>query len=87
MTDRMKRAATCKRPAAWPATSRAAVDWLAYGPLLTCKHLAMIYTAYTLRTIRNMAAARSPKIPTPCGTRPFVFRRDDVRRHYERLSA
>lgn len=62
------------------------INWLAYKPLLTCEDLTAIYP-YTLRTIRNMAAARSPKIPTPCGTRPFVFRRDDVKRHYERLAA
>ncbi len=68
-------------------STRASVDWSAYGPLLTCEHLATIYTAYALRTIRNMAAARNPKIPTPCGTRPFVFRRDDVKRHFDRLSA
>lgn len=69
------------------ATTRAKVNWLAYGPMLTCEDLATIYTAYALRTIRNMAAARSPKIPTPCGTRPFVFRREDVKRHFEGLAA
>lgn len=67
--------------------TRATVDWSAYGPQLTCEHLATIYTAYALRTIRNLVAARSPKMPTPCGSRPFVFRRDDVRRHYERMGA
>lgn len=64
-----------------------AVDWSAYGPLLTCEHLATIYTAYTLRTIRDMAAKRSSKIPTPCGERPFIFRKDDVMRHFQRLAA
>lgn len=64
----------------------AAINWSAYKPLLRCEELAAIYP-YSLRTIRNMAAARSSKIPTPCGSRPFVFRRDDVKRHYERLSA
>lgn len=62
------------------------IDWTAYKPLLKCEDLATIYP-YTLRTIRNMAAARSPKIPCPCGRRPFVFRRDDVKRHYARLEA
>jgi hypothetical protein len=67
--------------------TRASVDWSQYGPLLTCEHLATIYTAYALRTIRNLVAARSPKLPTPCGTRPFVFRKADVIRHFERMEA
>lgn len=62
------------------------IDWREFKPLLRCDDLARIYP-YTLRTIRDMAAARSPKIPTPCGSRPFVFRRDDVKRHFERLAA
>lgn len=61
-------------------------EWSSYPPLMTCVHLASIYP-YTVRTIRNMAAARNPKIPTPCGVRPFVFRRDDVKRHFDRLAA
>lgn len=65
----------------------ASVDWSAYKPMLRCDDLATIYTAYKLSTIRKMAQKRSAKIPTPCGSRPFVFRRDDVKRHYERLSA
>lgn len=64
----------------------ASFDWRQFKLMLTCDDLTRIYP-YTLRTIRNMAAARNPKIPTPCGSRPFVFRRDDVRRHYERLAA
>jgi hypothetical protein len=68
------------------STARASVDWFSYKPMLTCHDLATIYP-YTLRTIRDMAAARNRKIPTPCGTRPFVFRREDVRRHYERMEA
>ena len=66
--------------------SSASVNWSAYKPMLRCDDLAQIYP-YTLRSIRNMAAARSPKIPTPCGRRPFVFRRDDVRRHFESQAA
>lgn len=62
------------------------IDWREFKPLLKCDDLTRIYP-FTLRTIRNMAASRSPKIPTPCGKRPFIFRRDDVKRHYERLSA
>lgn len=64
----------------------ATVNWSAFKPLLRCDDLTRIYP-FALRTIRNMAAARNPKIPTPCGTRPFVFRRDDVKRHFERMVA
>lgn len=67
--------------------TRATVDWSSYGPQLTCHDLATIYTAYTLRTIRNLVAARSSKMPTPCGVRPFVFRKGDVQRHFERMEA
>lgn len=67
-------------------TSTHSIDWRSEKPLLKCDDLTRIYP-YTLRTIRNMAAVRNPKIPTPCGTRPFVFRRADVQRHFERLSA
>lgn len=66
------------------ASSTPSVDWRSYRPLMKCDDLATIYP-YSLRTIRNMAAARSAKIPTPCGARPFVFRREDVKRHFERL--
>lgn len=62
------------------------IDWRAEKPLLRCTDLTRIYP-YTLRTIRDMAAQRNPKIPTPCGTRPFVFRKDDVKRHLDRLEA
>lgn len=62
------------------------INWSSYKPLMRCEDLTAIYP-YTLLTIRKMAQTRNPKIPTPCGSRPFVFRRDDVRRHFERLSA
>lgn len=62
------------------------INWSAFKPVLKCDDLARIYP-FTLRTIRNMAAARNPKIPTPCGKRPYVFRLDDVRRHFERMAA
>jgi hypothetical protein len=63
-----------------------AVNWREFKPILKCDDLTRIYP-YTLSTIRRMAWERNPKIPTPCGTRPFVFRRDDVKRHYDRLAA
>ncbi len=61
-----------------------APDWRDFRPVLRCEDLTRIYP-YALRTIRNMAAERNPKIPTPCGKRPFIFRRDDVKRHFDRL--
>lgn len=64
----------------------AAVNWSAFKPLMVCEDLTAIYP-YTLLSIRKMAQQRNPKIPTPCGRRPFVFRRPDVKRHYERLAA
>jgi hypothetical protein len=66
--------------------STTAVDWSTFKPVLKCDDLTRIYP-YTLRTIRNMAAQMNPKIPTPCGSRPFIFRKDDVMRHFNRLEA
>lgn len=66
--------------------STAAVNWSAYQPLMRCEDLTTIYP-YTLLTIRKMAQQRNRKIPTPCAVRPFLFRREDVKRHFERLSA
>lgn len=63
-----------------------APDWRAMKPMLKCADLTAIYP-YTLRTIRNMVAERNRKVPTPCSARPYVFRREDVKRHYERLVA
>lgn len=62
------------------------VNWQSFKPLLKCDDLTRIYP-YTLLSIRKMAQQRNPKIPTPCGSRPFVFRREDVKRHFDRLVA
>lgn len=67
-------------------TSVNAVNWSSFKPVLKCDDLTRIYP-YTLQSIRKMAQRRSRKIPVPCGTRPFVFRLDDVKRHYERMAA
>lgn len=66
--------------------STAGVDWRLYKPLMKCDDLATIYP-YSILTIKKMAQQRNPKIPTPCAVRPFLFRREDVKRHFERLSA
>jgi hypothetical protein len=60
------------------------IDWRAFKPLLRCDDLARIYP-YTLLSIRKLVQKRSNKLPTPCGSRPYIFRREDVRRHVERL--
>ena len=61
------------------------IDWRDYPPMLRCDDVAPLY-GYTLLTTRKLAQRRSSKVPTPCGNRPLRFRRDDVRRHYERLA-
>jgi hypothetical protein len=60
-------------------------DWKAYPPLLDAHHISAIY-GYTLKTTRKMFQQRNPKVPTPCQARPYKVRREDARRHYERLS-
>lgn len=63
-------------------TTDSLIDWRRdYPPTLRAAHIAVLY-GYTLLTTRKLAQKRSPKLPTPCGARPFVWRRDDVRRHY-----
>lgn len=62
------------------------VDWSSFKPLLTCRDLTRIYPR-KLGGIRKGVQQRSKKLPTPCSSRPFLFRRDDVRRHVERMSA
>lgn len=64
----------------------ASVDWSIYPKTMRAEHLADVY-GKTVRTIRNMAAARSSKIPTPSEARPFGWNRADVQRHYERRVA
>lgn len=63
------------------------IDWRRdYPPTLKAEHLASLYP-FTLLTIKKMAQQRNPKVPTPCGTRPWSWNRDDVRRHFERRAA
>ena len=63
-----------------------AINWSAFPLTMRAQHLSEVY-GYTLRTIRNMAAQRNPKIPTPSTSRPFGWNRADVIRHYERRVA
>jgi hypothetical protein len=62
------------------------VDWRAYPPRLRAEHVAELY-GYTVNTVRKLWQKRSQKIPTPCASRPYMVRRDDCKRHWERTVA
>ena len=62
------------------------INWSVFPLTMRAEHLAEVY-GYAVRTIRNMAASRSPKIPTPSTARPFGWNRADVQRHYSRRVA
>ena len=64
----------------------AAVNWRAYPSILRAPHLAEIYNR-KIGGVRKGLQKRSRKLPTPCETRPFGVRKDDCRRHYERMGA
>ena len=63
-----------------------APDWRVFPLTLRAQHIAEIY-GYTLLTARKLAQKRSPKIPTPCTSRPYGWNREDVQRHYSRRVA
>ena len=62
------------------------LDWDYFPPLLTVGHLSAIY-GRTVNGIRKGLQQRSPKLPTPCLSRPFMVRRSDCKRHFARMSA
>lgn len=61
-------------------------DWKAYPPILRAQHISEIY-GYTVNTVRKMWQRRNPKVPAPCQSRPYGVRREDARRHFERMEA
>lgn len=63
------------------------INWREFPPLLTCRDLTRIYTPRKLGGIRKGVQQRSKTLPTPCASRPYRFRRDDVKRHFERMEA
>lgn len=63
-----------------------AVDWNAFPPMLDAYDLALIYKR-RVGGVRKGLQRRSPKLPTPCQSRPYRVRRADCKRHYERCSA
>lgn len=62
------------------------IDWNAFPPMLNAYHLAQIYDR-KVGGVRKALQQRSPKLPTPCQTRPYKVRRDDCKRHFERQVA
>lgn len=63
-----------------------AVDWTRYPALLGVGHLAEIY-ARKVNGVRWGLRTRSKKLPTPCQTRPYKVRKDDCKRHFDRMVA
>lgn len=63
-----------------------AVDWNAYPALLTVQHLAEIYNR-KVNGVRWGLRERSTKLPTPCQSRPYRVRKDDCRRHFDRMAS
>lgn len=60
------------------------INWAAYPKLLNVSHLAEIYDRRE-GGVRKALRQRSPKLPTPCQERPYKIRKDDCRRHFERM--
>jgi hypothetical protein len=68
------------------STSPAAIDWRSYPPTMRAEHIAELYGRSVLG-VKKAAQQRSPKIPTPCTTRPWGWNRADVQRHFDRRVA
>ena len=60
-------------------------EWREYPPMLSAKDLARIYP-YTEKTILKLWQQASDKVPVPCIRKPYRCRREDARRHFDRLS-
>lgn len=63
-----------------------AIDWRALPSILRPAHLAVIYNR-KIGGVRKGLQQRSRKLPTPCESRPFGVRKDDCKRHFERMGA
>lgn len=61
-------------------------EWNALPALLDVHHIARIY-GRKVGGVRKAWQERSDKLPTPCQSRPYKVRREDARRHFERMSA
>jgi hypothetical protein len=53
--------------------------------MLKATDLARIYP-YSVSYIKKLWQQRSPKVPPPCIAKPYACRREDARRHFERLA-
>lgn len=61
-------------------------EWNQLPPLLDAYDLARIYKR-AVGGVRKALQRRSPKLPTPCQSRPFRVRREDAKRHWNRMEA
>lgn len=62
------------------------INWNAYPATMRAEHIADLYNR-KVGGVKKAAQQRSRKIPTPCETRPWGWKRDDVKRHFERRAA
>lgn len=68
-----------------PMATSHVIDWRRYPALLDAQHLAEIYSR-PIDSIRKGLQQRSHKLPTPCQSRPFKVRKDDCKRHFDRMA-
>lgn len=62
------------------------INWHQLPNLLDAHQVAVIYSR-KVGGVRKAWQERSPKLPTPCQSRPYKCRKSDVRRHFERMTA
>jgi len=60
-------------------------DWSALPLVLDAHDIAGLYRLHA-KTVRAKAAAGDPGLPAPALDRPWRWRREDVRRHFETVT-
>lgn len=60
------------------------VNWNDLPATLRPEHLAQIYSRKSVGAVKKALQRRSPKLPTPCETKPWGVRKSDCKRHFER---
>src|SRR5688572_2352102 len=73
-----------RAPLHQPLGGSSAIDWRRYPALLDVHHLAEIYSR-AVGGVRRALYERDPKLPTPCQVRPYKVRKDDCKRHWDRM--
>lgn len=63
-----------------------AVDWASLPPILRAGDLARIYNR-KVGGVKKALQKRDPKLPPPCQVRPWGVRKDDCKRHFDRMVA